>query len=73
MNFDHGNALSRNEHGRWYLDDVELSSGSHFEVRIRDHWIRVVIEYDGPRYIVTPRCIRLHRGLSARLLGQYTD
>jgi hypothetical protein len=73
MASDLENSLYLNEQGRWCLNGIELISGSFFEIYIQGHWIRVVIEYHGQKHYVFPSSIRLHRGLIARFLGQYTD
>jgi len=65
--------LIKNQSGRWQLGEVALTSGDWFEVYIKDHWIRVVIEHDGRNYFALPYCVRLHTGLRARWLGEYTD
>ncbi len=73
MTFDFENTLSTNQRGRWCLHGEELTSGACFEVYIDGHWIRVTLEHDGTHYIAIPFCIRLHHGLIARFLGEYTD
>lgn len=77
MNWDETNQLRKARTGRWCLNGVELTSGSHFDVRVQGHWIRVVIEVAGANgkrdYCAYPSCIRLHDGLEARFINDYTD
>jgi hypothetical protein len=49
--------------GRWSLNGIDLTCGSHFQVRIAGHWIDVTIEHDGDRYYAIPFAVRLYRGL----------
>ena len=63
------NELYKTPAGRWALNGIELTSGSHFQIKIDDHWINVVIEHDESGYYVFPICIRLLKGLHARFFG----
>jgi hypothetical protein len=65
--------LTKAPSGRWMLHGIELTCGSSFEVNIDNHWIRVRIEYESDGYFVVPISVRLHHGLWARFLGEYTD
>lgn len=67
------NELYRTPSRRWALNGHELTCGSTIEVNIQGHWIRIVIEHDGKDYFALPSTVRLHAGLYARFLGEYTD
>ena len=51
--------LRRGPFGRWVLNGQDLTSGSHFQVRIAHHWIDVVIEHNGEDYYAIPPAVRL--------------
>jgi len=59
--------------GRWILNGIDLTSGSHFQVRIANHWIYVTVEHDGTDYYAIPISVRLHQGLIARFLSEWGD
>lgn len=68
-----GSTLTNSTSGRWMLQGIELTCGSAFDVNIDNHWIRVKIEYDSEGYYVVPISVRLHHGLWAKFVGDYTD
>lgn len=65
--------LRRNSRRRWVLNEFELTSGSHLQVKIQNHWIDVVIEHDHSGYYAIPYAVRLHQGLHARFPNQWGD
>jgi Domain of unknown function (DUF5348) len=65
--------LRRDSHKRWMLNDIELTSGSFFQVKIQDHWIDIVIEHDHTGYFNLPYSVRLLEGLHARFPNQWGD
>jgi hypothetical protein len=62
--------LRRNARKRWVLNDIELTSGSRFQVKIQDYWIDIVIEHDRTGYFSIPYSVRLLEGLHARFHNQ---
>lgn len=66
-------ALYKAATGRWELNDVELTCGDRFQVRVQGHWIDVVVEHDGDDYYVIPIAVQLHEGLPARFPGEWGD
>lgn len=65
--------LKKSPSGRWTLKGIDLTSGDFLEVHIGGHWIRIRIECDQQSYYTIPAAVRLHRGLRARFIGEYTD
>jgi hypothetical protein len=67
--FDEDSVLKKSPSGRWTLGQMELTSGSRFDVNIAGHWIRIRIEHDHhDGYYAIPPAVRLHEGLKARLI-----
>ena len=67
------NVIHKSPSGRWVLNGVELSSGSHFQVFIQGYWINTEIEHNGHDYYAIPLAVRLYPGLRARFSGKYSD
>jgi len=65
--------LYKTKLGRWALNDVELTSGTRFQVNIDGHWINVVIEHDASGYYAIPPSVRLLKGQHARFLGEWAE
>ncbi len=65
--------LCRMPSGRWALNEIELTCGSCFQVRIDNHWINVRIEHDADGYYAIPYSVRLLKGMTARFLGEWAD
>lgn len=66
-------ALRRNSRKRWVLNDIELTSGSCFQVKIQNYWIDIVIEHGHGGYYPIPYSVRLYEGLPARFPNQWGD
>jgi hypothetical protein len=67
------NELRMGPSRRWTLNGIDLTSGSHFQVRIASHWIDVVVECDGREYYAIPYAVRLHAGLPARFISEWAE
>ncbi len=65
--------LRRGPNGRWTLNSLDLTCGSHFQVRIARYWIDVVVEHDGRDYYAIPPAVRLHEGLCARFPSEWSE
>ena len=74
--YDNGhylNELCLEATNRWSLNGIELTCGSHFQVRIAGHWIDVVIEHDKTGYYAIPYVVRLYAGLPARFISEWAE
>jgi hypothetical protein len=69
----HLNELCMGRNRRWTLNGIDLTCGSHFQVRIAGHWIDVVVEYDGKGYYAIPYAVRLYAGLPARFISEWAE
>jgi len=65
--------LKKSTSGKWTLKGIDLTSGDCLDVYIEGHWIRIKIEHDKHGYYAIPGSVRLHKGLWARFIGDYTD
>lgn len=65
--------LYKTPSGRWALNGIVLTSGSHCQVRIDGHWINIIIEHDKGAYVAIPPSVRLIKGLHARFIGEWAD
>ena len=66
-------ALHKAKSGRWMLNNIELTAGSHFQIFLQGHWIDVTIEHDSGGYYAIPLAVRLHSGLRARFPSEWGD
>jgi len=72
-NDDRQNELYKASSGRWCLNGLDLTCGDVIEVNIAGYWIKVIIEHEGDDYYAIPTSIRLHNGLFARFIGEWTE